>query len=169
MFPTLWMSVLWASETTPLPAPHCRHHPPRLGSHVVGEPLRTIPTLPGPLKAPLQPRCCSSQCCHPRKCHINSSTAEAWEGWISGPAATMKSLVWGTEARLKRRERRVDGGEWGAVSGISLLIKNGFVSLLSVTLLLGWEAKWADTHVEGLGGGIIYTLLREMGLVLPES
>lgn len=122
------------------------------GSHVVGEPLRTIPTLPCPLKAPLQPRCCcSSQCCHPRKCHINSSTAEAWEGWISGPAATMRPLVWGTETKLKRRERRVDGGEWEAVSGISLLIKIGFVSLLSVTLLLGWEAKWADTHVEGIG------------------
>lgn len=63
----------------------------------------------------------------------------------------MRSSVWGTEARLKRRERRVDGGEWGAVSGTSLLIKNGSVSLLSVTLLLGWEAKWDDMHVEGIG------------------
>lgn len=34
MFPTLWMSVLWASETTPPPPPH----PPPSGPRATGEP-----------------------------------------------------------------------------------------------------------------------------------
>lgn len=91
-------------------------------------PSGTLPTLPRTLKGLHCPHTCPGSG-QPGKCHISSSAAprfgrvghrashwhlrQLWRGPEWGP-----SREWTDTRTKKRRERRVDGGAWGVVSGL---------------------------------------------------
>lgn len=135
MFPTLWMSVLWASET----APRCGHLPPPSftpGSRrQVSTPPRFASALPKDFHCPPPQALRFLTPGNWGKKHHGSSPAFGSEDMGGAGCVDLGATPAGG---LGIPEGRPDGPEWVGVTGLSIRIKNGLVSLLSETLLLGY-------------------------------